>query len=134
MTTELSFTTQWLLGDQAVRTNASSVNLFFHQVVKLQHVHDADCDFLGERLTGYAIDWLDAQCSAGRIAWARLRMQAGADPGKGGRAPVRATPLVLLPRRELGRWAALAGAYPAVEGLSSRALKVVDALRAQGAS
>ena len=96
--------------------------------------HSWEAELLPARLADYGIDWLDAQCSAGRIAWARLRMQAGADTGKGGRAPVRATPLVLLPRRELGRWAALAGANPAVEGLSSRALKVVDALRAQGAS
>jgi ATP-dependent Lhr-like helicase len=46
---------------------------------------------------------------------------------------VRATPLVLVPRRELGRWAALAGAQPAGEGLSSRAQRVVEALRRQGA-
>ena len=92
-----------------------------------------EADLLPARLADYGIDWLDAQCSAGRIAWARVRQPLGADTGKGGRAPVRATPLVLVPRRELGRWARLAGASPATEGLSSRALKVVDALRGQGA-
>jgi ATP-dependent Lhr-like helicase len=92
-----------------------------------------EAELLPARLADYGIDWLDAQCSAGRVAWARLRQRAGADTGKGGRAPVRATPLVLVPRRELGRWAALAGAQPGGDGLSSRALRVVEALRSHGA-
>ena len=58
-----------------------------------------EAEVLPARLADYGIDWLDAQCSAGRIAWARLRMQAGPDTGKGGRAPVRATPLA-VPRRD----------------------------------
>ena len=93
-----------------------------------------EAELLPARLADYGIDWLDAQCSAGRIAWARLRMQAGADTGKGGRAPVRATPLVLLPRRELARWTSLAAATASTDGLSSRALLVVEALRTHGAS
>ncbi len=93
-----------------------------------------EADVLPARLADYGIDWLDAQCSAGRIAWARLRMAAGADTGKGGRAPVRATPLVLVPRRELPRWAAIAGTTASSDGISSRAQLVVEALRAHGAS
>ena len=95
--------------------------------------HSWEAELLPARLADYSIDWLDAQCSAGRIGWARLRMAATPDTGKGGRAPVRATPLVLLPRRELGRWATLAGVAPASDGLSSRAQKVADALRSHGA-
>lgn len=93
-----------------------------------------EAEVLPARLADYGIDWLDAQCSAGRIAWARLRMQAGADTGKGGRAPVRATPLVLVPRRELPRWAAIAGTTANSDGISSRARLVVEALRSHGAS
>lgn len=91
-----------------------------------------EAELLPARLSGYAIDWLDAQCSAGRIAWARLRPPAGSDTRKGGRGPVRATPLVLLPRRELGRWSALAGAQASGEP-SSRAARVLAAIRARGA-
>jgi ATP-dependent Lhr-like helicase len=93
-----------------------------------------EAELLPARLADYGIDWLDAQCSAGRIAWARLRLHAGADTGKGGRAPVRATPLVLVPRRELPRWAAIAGATASLEGVSSRARRVAEALRTHGAS
>jgi ATP-dependent Lhr-like helicase len=93
-----------------------------------------EAEVLPARLADYGIDWLDAQCSAGRIAWARLRMQAGPDTGKGGRAPVRATPLVLVPRRELSRWASIAGTAANLDGASSRAQLVVDALRSHGAS
>ena len=92
-----------------------------------------EADLLPARLADYAIDWLDAQCSAGRIAWTRLRAPAAPDTRKGGRGPVRATPLVLLPRRELGRWTALAGAVDGDAALSSRAHKVMEAIRARGA-
>ena len=91
-----------------------------------------EAELLPTRLADYAIDWLDAQCSAGRIAWTRLRAPA-ADTRKGGRGPVRATPLVLLPRRELARWTRLAGGGRDDAPLSSRALKVRDAIHAHGA-
>ena len=92
-----------------------------------------EADLLPLRLADYSIDWLDAQCSAGRIAWMRLRPPVAPDTAKGGRGPVRATPLVLLPRRELGRWSALASPADAGAPLSSRAEKVVEAIRARGA-
>ena len=93
-----------------------------------------EAEVLPARLADYGIDWLDAQCSAGRVAWARLRMRSGPDTGKGGRAPVRATPLVLVPRRELPRWASIAGTTTNIEGASSRAQRVVEALQSHGAS
>ena len=72
--------------------------------------------------------WLDELCRAGRIGWSRLR------PGGSGGGPVRATPIVLLPRRQLGAWTSLAE-HDAAEppALSSRAQAVADALRDEGA-
>ena len=66
-------------------------------------------EILAARLARYQPDWLDDQCLAGRIAWARLRPRNG----KGGErraAPVRATPITLVPRRHLGAWATQAAA------------------------
>jgi ATP-dependent Lhr-like helicase len=67
-----------------------------------------ESEIIASRITHYDPDWLDDQCLAGRIAWARLRPRNG----KGGErraAPVRATPITLVPRRHLGAWAGQAG-------------------------
>ncbi|MDO1529627.1 DEAD/DEAH box helicase [Fulvimonas sp. R45] len=86
-----------------------------------------ETEILPTRIADYSASWLDAQCRAGRIGWSRLR--AG-----GGGGPVRATPIVLLPRRQMAVWAAIAGRDDAQdELLSSRAQAVADALREQGA-
>ena len=86
-----------------------------------------EAELLPARVADYSIAWLDELCSAGRIAWSRLRAPAGE-----GSAPVRATPIVLLPRRQLATWSTLAPADAAAP-LSSRAQKVADALAAHGA-
>ena len=44
LTTELGFTTQRLLRNERVRSNRTSMDFFFHQVMEFQHVHDSDCD------------------------------------------------------------------------------------------
>ena len=90
-----------------------------------------ESEILPGRVAGYEARWLDDLCLAGRVAWARLRPPA--DPARESSGPVRATPIVLLPRREYPRWAALAagGEAPA---LSSRARRVHEHLAAQGAS
>ncbi len=88
-------------------------------------------EILPARVAAYEPRWLDDMCLAGRVAWARLRPPA--DPGRESAGPVRATPIVLLPRREYPRWAALAGGFEA-PALSSRARRVHELLQAQGAS
>lgn len=62
-----------------------------------------ESELLPARVRDYQPAWLDELCTAGRTVWARLR------PG-GGRsgAALRATPIVLLPRREAQRWSSLA--------------------------
>jgi ATP-dependent Lhr-like helicase len=82
-------------------------------------------------VAGYDIAWLDALCGAGRIAWTRLRASAGGAHA----SPVRASPIVLLPRKQLHTWNAV-GAQAAAEppALSSRAQAVVEFLTQHGAS
>ena len=86
-----------------------------------------ESELLPARIKDYSIAWLDDLCTAGRIAWTRLRA--------GGESLVRAAPIVLLPRRELPLWTRTAANQNAIDEspLSSRAQKVADCLRQHGA-
>src|SRR5690606_17565522 len=91
-------------------------------------------DLLPARVADYSIAWLDELCTAGRVAWARLRGATQAEPGKGGGVSVRTTPVVVLPRRQLALWRRqAAGRDEAAPALSSRAERVLAALQAGGA-
>jgi ATP-dependent Lhr-like helicase len=88
-----------------------------------------ESEILTARIADYSIHWLDELCRAGRISWARLRTGSG-----GGGGPVRSTPIVLLPRRDMAVWTSVAADDDSQETLlSSRAQAVADALREQGA-
>jgi ATP-dependent Lhr-like helicase len=97
-------------------------------------------EILPARVSGYEISWLDDLCLAGRVVWTRLRAPTARnddDPKpRTSSGPVRATPIVLLQRRNLALWnslgAATQGAQPVA--LSSRAQAVADNLREHGAS
>jgi ATP-dependent Lhr-like helicase len=95
-----------------------------------------ETELLPARVADYSISWLDDLCTAGRVAWTRLRGAATTGDGNGRSAgPVRATPIVLLPRRQLALWTRLtAGQREDEPVLSSRAAKVAEVLREQGAS
>src|SRR6185437_7358749 len=87
-----------------------------------------ESELLPARIDDYSISWLDELCRAGRIGWVRLRTGSG-----GGGGPVRSTPIVLLPRRDMAVWTAVAaGDDPQDILLSSRAQAVADTLREQG--
>jgi ATP-dependent helicase Lhr and Lhr-like helicase len=87
-----------------------------------------ESELLASRIEDYSSRWLDELCRAGRIGWNRLRS------GGGSGGPVRATPIVLLPRRQLGIWTSIADRNQEQELLlSSRAQAVIDALSAHGA-
>src|SRR6478735_6600199 len=93
-----------------------------------------ESDLLPARVADYSIAWLDDLCTAGRTTWARLR-NAPSDAHGGRTAPVRATPIVLLPRRQLATWTQAAAQRKDEDPpLSSRAEKVADYLREHGAS
>ena len=53
---ELRLAAQRLLGDERVRTGGTGVDLVVHQVVQLQHVHDADGDLVRERIAAAAVE------------------------------------------------------------------------------
>jgi ATP-dependent Lhr-like helicase len=108
-------------------------------------------ELLPARIADYAPDWLDALCQSGRVVWTRLRGRAVSarsrpEPVPTGKAgdeaisptragPVRSSPIVVVSRRELPIWTALAapGADDTV-ALSSRARIVAEHLAAHGAS
>lgn len=129
----LRFLTHWqgLAGD-ARKTGPEALGAVLAQLEGWEAPAAAwESEILPARVASYEARWLDDLCLAGRVAWARLRPPA--DPGRESAGPVRATPIVLLPRREYPRWAALAagGEAPA---LSSRARRVHEQLAAHGAS
>lgn len=86
-----------------------------------------ESELLPGRLQDYSITWLDDLCRSGRVVWTRLAGRTRAGSG-----PVRGTPIVLLPRRQLATWQRLAGGQGSLE-VSSRAQRVLDTLRDQGA-
>jgi ATP-dependent Lhr-like helicase len=93
-----------------------------------------ESEILPARVAGYEISWLDDLCLAGRIVWSRLRPRTstGSEHGAG---PVRATPIVLLQRRNLPTWSALDATKDDGDAtISSRARMVSDFLRSHGAS
>ena len=90
-----------------------------------------ETEILPERISEYEPAWLDEQCLAGRFVWTRLASRR-ADPERRA-APVRATPIVLLARRNMRLWSALADAG-APAHLSAPAARVADYLGGHGAS
>ncbi len=86
-----------------------------------------ESDVLPARINAYEPAWLDEQCLAGRYVWARI------SGGSGAVAPVRATPISLLNRRNVKLWTALATAAPD-PNLNSGAAAVASVLTGQGAS
>jgi ATP-dependent Lhr-like helicase len=86
-----------------------------------------ESELLAARVQDYSILWLDELCRAGKIVWTRVGAPSSANGG-----PVRSTPLVLLPRRQLALWHALPAVAAEVE-VSARAARVLDVMRRHGA-
>ncbi|HSC10489.1 MAG TPA: ATP-dependent DNA helicase, partial [Rhodanobacteraceae bacterium] len=101
-----------------------------------------ESDVLPARVAGYEISWLDDLCLSGRIVWTRLRAPSARETGgdattrdRAASGPVRATPIVLLQRRNMPMWTALTVTpSPSAPNLSSRAQAVADQLKDHGAS
>ncbi|MBV8341343.1 MAG: DEAD/DEAH box helicase, partial [Gammaproteobacteria bacterium] len=90
-----------------------------------------ETEILPSRISEYEPAWLDEQCLAGRFLWTRLAARRS-DPERGA-APVRATPIVLLARRNLRLWSTLSSATDAVH-LSANAQRLAEYLARHGAS
>ena len=96
-----------------------------------------ESEVLPARISGYEPAWLDEQCLAGRYVWARIsepsRETAGESQRVRAAAPVRATPICLLGRRNLKFWGALSVDSPKPK-LGASAAAVASVLMSQGAS
>jgi ATP-dependent helicase Lhr and Lhr-like helicase len=92
-----------------------------------------ETEILPARLDGYEPSWLDDQCLAGRVAWARLRPRNGRPNGERSPSPVRTTPITLLARRHAGHWASLSSSEAPVPA-GPRAQAVLEFIRQYGAS
>ena len=90
-----------------------------------------ETEILPSRISEYEPAWLDEQCLAGRFLWTRLSARRS-DPQRGA-APVRATPIVLLARRNLRLWSTLAAAEDGPH-LSANAQRIAGYLATHGAS
>ena len=84
-------------------------------------------DILPARLKDYSGSSLDELCRSGKLVWTRLTERSRAAA-----APVRSTPVVLLPRRDIALWSALIDQSKEPQ-LSPRAQSVYDALMQHGA-
>ena len=93
-----------------------------------------ETELLPARVTDYNSNWLDVLCTAGRMLWARLRPAPTDSRSSGGTQSLRATPILLLPRRNAHLWNQLAPMPPDETSLGSRALRVVQFLAEHGAS
>jgi ATP-dependent Lhr-like helicase len=90
-----------------------------------------ETEILPSRISEYEPAWLDEQCLAGRFLWTRLSARRG--DAQRGAAPVRATPIVLLARRNLRLWSTLAAAEDGAQ-LSANARRIAGYLATHGAS
>ena len=90
-----------------------------------------EMEILPARVNEYDPGWLDELSLAGRVAWSRLVALKAS--GERSPSPVRTTPIVLTPRKNLALWAGLSA--PTEEIVPSpRAKQVVAFLHEHGAS
>ncbi|MDM0085973.1 MULTISPECIES: DEAD/DEAH box helicase [unclassified Variovorax] len=92
-----------------------------------------EAELLPARVADYAGAWLDDLCTAGRVLWTRLRPSSSEGRKGAGSLSLRATPVVLLPRRSAALWTGLAPAPVDDETLGSRAARVAAHLQQHGA-
>jgi ATP-dependent Lhr-like helicase len=91
-------------------------------------------DLLPARLADYSPDWLDDACLSGRVAWMRTTPANGKSKSNGRRiAPLKSTPISLLPRRDVPTWGSGPSAVDA-PAPSANASKILDFIRENGAS
>jgi ATP-dependent Lhr-like helicase len=86
-----------------------------------------DSDILPARLKDYSPSWLDDLCRSGKLVWTRLTAR-----NKSTSTALRSTPILLLPRSQVGLWSGLTEQTPVSE-LSPKTQKVFEALSQHGA-
>jgi len=91
-----------------------------------------ETEILPARIRDYEPDWLDAQCQAGKVAWARLTVPPSTPGTTRPSTPVRATPIALLDRRHVPLWMALVPTAEAGDP-SPHAKTLLECLKQDGA-
>ena len=86
-----------------------------------------DSDILPARIKGYSASWLDDLCRSGKLVWTRLTAR-----NKSASTALRSTPILLLPRSQVGLWSSLTE-QPPIGELSPKTQKVHQALSQHGA-
>jgi ATP-dependent Lhr-like helicase len=86
-----------------------------------------DSDILPARIKGYSASWLDDLCRSGKLVWTRLTARS-----KSASTALRSTPILLLPRSQVGLWSSLTE-QTSVDELSPKTQKVHQALSQHGA-
>jgi ATP-dependent Lhr-like helicase len=86
-----------------------------------------DSDILPARIKDYSASWLDDLCRSGKLVWTRLTAR-----NKSASTALRSTPILLLPRSQVGLWSSLTEQTPVSE-LSPKTQKVFEALSQHGA-
>ncbi len=93
-----------------------------------------ESEILPARIADYDPAWLDALCVSGRLTWLRLSPPRVTAEKASTSSPVRSTPMVLLNRKNVQKWA---NAFPPCENsaqLSTNTQTVYDYLKQHGAS
>ncbi|MBV8664108.1 MAG: ATP-dependent DNA helicase, partial [Hyphomicrobiales bacterium] len=90
-----------------------------------------ETEILPTRVADYQPSWLDAQCLAGRTAWARLSPSPATERGRPA-SPVGSAPIALIDRRRAPLWMALAPTADA-RRMTPKARAALETLVAQGA-
>ncbi|WP_372528612.1 DEAD/DEAH box helicase [Piscinibacter sp.] len=89
-------------------------------------------DLLAARVKDYMPYMLDKLCAAGRVVW--WRPTEGGEAASRKTGPIRGTPILLCEREALAHWQQAGGTPVEDAPLSGRARRVLEALRAHGAS
>jgi ATP-dependent Lhr-like helicase len=84
-------------------------------------------DVLPARVRDYTSSYIDMLCLSGRVAWGRMTPMDGS-----GKAPLKSSPIALMPREHTSLWRMAAPVDAAL--LTSPGRAVYEALRSRGAS
>ncbi len=118
---------------QGLHEGPAALSAVLHQLEGFPVAAGAwESEVLPARVRDYDPQWLDQLCASGRFVWQRPG-SANLDGGRKA-APVRATPILLLPRENAIHWTTNAANADAAPELSGAATAVLNALREHGAS
>ncbi len=121
------------LSGQGMHEGPAALSAVLHQLEGVPIAAAAwEAEILPSRVRDYEPQWLDQLCASGRFTWQRPASAQGERGRKA--APVRATPILLLPREHAHDWSVPGEDTEAAPTLSGAASAVLETLRRHGAS